>query len=59
MRKPAFDICKNKDADQPQGNWEADQRLCFHYKDSTIHLLPESELSSHTAQFALYLVGNP
>ena len=30
MRKPDFCICENKDADQ---------RLCFRYMDSTIHLL--------------------
>ena len=29
MRKPAFYICENKDADQLRGNREADQRLCF------------------------------
>ena len=29
MRKPAFCICENKDADQLLGNREADQRLCF------------------------------
>ena len=46
MRKPAFSICKNKDADQLRGNREADQRLCFHYTDSTITLLPEYEISS-------------
>ena len=34
MRKPAFCICENKDADQPRGNREADQRLCFRYTDS-------------------------
>ena len=33
VRKPAFCICKNKDADQLRGNREADQRLCFRYKD--------------------------
>ena len=38
MRKPAFCICENKHA-------EADQRLCFHYKDSNIPLLPKSETS--------------
>ena len=27
MRKPAFCICENKDADQLRGNREADQRL--------------------------------
>ena len=42
MRKPAFSICKNKDADQLRGNREADQRLSFRYTDSTIPLLPIS-----------------
>ena len=37
MRKPAFCICENKDADQ---------RLCFRYTDSTIPLLSKSEISS-------------
>ena len=46
MRKPAFCICENKDADQFRGNREADQRLCFRYTDSTIPLLSESEVSS-------------
>ena len=46
MKKPAFCICENKDADQLRGNPEADQRLCFRYKDSTIPLLPKSEISS-------------
>ena len=47
MRKPAFCIlCENKDADQLRGNREADQRLCFRYTDSTISLLPKSEISS-------------
>ena len=41
MRKPAFCICENKDADQLRGNREADQRLCFRYTDSTIALLPK------------------
>ena len=39
MRKPAICICENKDADQLRGNREADQRLYFRYKDSTIPLL--------------------
>ena len=39
MRKPAFCICENKDADQLHGNREADQCLCFRYRDSTIPLL--------------------
>ena len=46
MRKPAFCICENKDADQLRGNREADQRLCFRYTDSTIPLLPKYEISS-------------
>ena len=46
MRKPAFCICENKDADQLRGNREADQRLCFRYTDSTFPLLPKSEILS-------------
>ena len=46
MRKPDFCICENKDPDQLGVNREADQRLCFHYSDSTIPLLPTSEISS-------------
>ena len=50
MRKPAFCICENKDADQLcsnrkadqlRSNREADQRLCFRYTDSTIPQLPK------------------
>ena len=44
MRKPALCIGENKDADQLRGNQEADQRLCFCYTDSTIPLLPKSEI---------------
>ena len=46
MRKPAFCICENKDSDQLRSNCAADQRLCFRYTDSTIPLLPKSEISS-------------
>ena len=46
VRKPAFCICENKDADQLRGNREADQRLCFRNTDSTIPLLPKYEISS-------------
>ena len=46
VRKPAFCICKNKEADQLRDNRKADQHLCFRYKDSTIPLLPKSEISS-------------
>ena len=45
MRKPAFFICENKDADQLLGNREADQRLCFRYIASTIPLLPKYKIS--------------
>ena len=46
MRKPAFYICENKEADQLRGSREADQRLWFRYTDSTIPLLPKSKISS-------------
>ena len=46
MRNPTFCICENKDADQLCGNREADQCLCFHYIDSTFHLLSMPEISS-------------
>ena len=39
VRKPAFYICENKDADQLHGDCEADQRLCFRYINSTIPIL--------------------
>ena len=44
MRKPAFCICENKDADQLRGNGEADQRLCLRFIKSTIPLLPIYEI---------------
>ena len=46
MRKPAFCIWEDKDADQLRGDREADQRLCFRYTDSTIPLLTKCEISS-------------
>ena len=46
MRKPAFCICENKDADQLCGNRKADQRLCFRCTDSTIPPLPKCTISS-------------
>ena len=46
VRKPAFCICKNKDADQLRGNREADQCLYFRNMDSTVPLLSKSEISS-------------
>ena len=42
MRKPAFCICENKDADQLCGNRTTDQRLCFRYIDSTIPIPAKS-----------------
>ena len=49
MRKPAFCVCENKDADQLCSNRTADQRLCFRYIDSAIPLLSKSQFqdSSH------------
>ena len=46
MRKPAFCICENKDADQLRGNREAVQHFCFCYTDSTIPVLLKSKISS-------------
>ena len=46
MRKWAFSICENKDADQLRGYRKADQRLFFRYTDSTIPLLPKYKISS-------------
>ena len=41
MRKRAFCIRENKDADQLGGNREADQRVCLRYIASKIPLLPK------------------
>ena len=65
VRKPAFCVCENKDADQLHGNREADQPLCFRYIESTFPLLPKYEiqplaiLCGCTAWFMWDLVGNP
>ena len=66
VRKPAFCICENKDADQLCGNREADQRLCFRHMGSAIPLLSKSEISKPlaifcgcAARFVYDLVGNP
>ena len=60
MRKPTICICEYKDADQLRGNREADQRLCFRYRDGTIFLLSESEacFCDCTGSFVLNLFGN-
>ena len=57
MRKPAFCICENKDADQLRGDREADQRLCFRYTDSTIPLFPKCEISSLKPSFVVVQLG--
>ena len=64
VRKPAFCICENKEADQVRGNREADQRLCFRYiVQSLFFLKTKFQLSSHlfgcTDWFVLDLVGKP
>ena len=43
---PAFCICENKSAGQLHGNRAADQHLSFLNIDSTIPIIPESEISS-------------
>ena len=46
MRKPDFfAYAKNKGADQLCSNCTADQRLCFRFTDSTIHLFHKSGIS--------------
>ena len=45
MGKPTICLGENKGADQLRSNCEADQRLCFHYSDSTVPLLLKSEIS--------------
>ena len=45
MGKPTICIGENKGTDQLLSNCEADQRLCFHYMDSTIPLLSKSKIS--------------
>ena len=36
MRKPTICICESKGPDQLHSNFEADQRLCFRFSDSTL-----------------------
>ena len=57
MRKPAFCICENKDADQLRRNREADQRLCFRYMDSNFK--PQAIFCVCTDRFVSDLVRNP
>ena len=46
MGTPTICIDKNKGADQPRSNCEADQRLCFRYTDSTIPLFSKCKTST-------------
>ena len=46
MGKPTICIGENKGADQLRSNCEADHRLCFRYRDSTVPLLSKSKISS-------------
>ena len=57
MRKPAFCLCENKDADQLRGDREADQRLCFPYMASTIPVLLKYEISSLWSSFVAVQPG--
>ena len=61
MRKPAFSICENKDADQLGGDLTADQHLCFRHIDFTIPLLPKhlAIFCGDIAQFVSDLVEKP
>ena len=43
-RREAFCISENKDKDQLRSNREADQRLCFRYKDRKVPLLAKYEI---------------
>ena len=57
MGKPTICICENKDADQLRSHCEADQRLCFRYKDSTIPLLSKSKISSFSLSSVLVQIA--
>ena len=52
MRKPAFCICKNKNADQLGSNREADQRLRFRICKK--YILPKSEFQVSSLFLWLY-----
>ena len=59
VRKPAFCIRENKDADQLRGNREADQRLCFRYIVQFLYFLnPKFQASNHLMWlYSLVCVG--
>ena len=50
MRKPTICICETKGADPLHSN----QRLCFRYTNSTIHLLLKSEFQASSLLLRLY-----
>ena len=63
VRKQDYCLCENKGADQLCSNCEADQRLCFRYRNSTISHLLISKISnflhsSGTVQASLCRTGS-
>ena len=56
--KTCFGICENKGAEHLCSKCAADQCLCFRYIDSTIPLLPKSEISVATDGFVSDTVRN-
>ena len=50
-------MLKHKYADQMGSNRATDQHLCFHFTDSTIPLLPKSEVLSLYAFFVVVQLG--
>ena len=58
MRKPAFCLCENKDADQLCSNRTADQQLCFcSIVRSLYYLNPKFQASSHLWLYSPDCVG--
>ena len=54
MRKPAFCICENKDADQLHGIRKADQRLCFAFWKVQYHYFLNSKFQASSHLLWLY-----
>ena len=52
-----FSICENNYADHLCNDCTANQRLCFHFTDSTIPLFLESEISSFLPSFVTVLAS--
>ena len=61
VRKRDYYLSENKGAYQLRSNWEADQRLCFRYTDSTIllHFNVLACFSDCTGRFVSDLTGIP